>query len=83
MSEHVSASLTDLIYIQRCQSITLKKLKITYNFVKFTICDTIKGNESLVKNFYFYFLDHFLKTSKWILMQTLLQLDIWLQSYEG
>ena len=46
------------------------------------ICDTIKGNESLVD--LSIFLHHFLKTSKcFILMQTLLQLDIWLQSYDG
>ena len=44
----------------------------------------IKGNESLEENFNFYFLNHLLITSKcFILMQTPLQLDIWLQSYEG
>ena len=41
------------------------------------ICDTIKRNESLVENFNFYFLQHFLKTWKcFFLMQTLLQLDM-------
>ena len=44
------------------------------------MCDMIKGNESLVN---FYFLHHLLITSKCFnLMQTPLQLDIWLQSYE-
>ena len=48
-------------------------------------CDIIKGNESLVENFNFnFFLHHFLITSKCpILTQTPLQLNIWLQSYEG
>ena len=47
-------------------------------------CDTIKGNESLVEISISIFLNHILKTSKcFILMQTPLQLDIWLQSYDG
>ena len=40
----------------------------------------IKGNESLVEQFKF--LVSYVKTSKWlILMQTPLQLDIWLKSF--
>ena len=38
------------------------------------ICDPIKGNDSLVKKF--------LPSKCFILMQTSLELDIWLQSYE-
>ena len=54
------------------------------------ICGVIKGNESLVQNLNFYFLTplsynfeilHF--DANPILTQTPLQLDIWLQSYEG
>ena len=49
------------------------------------ICDMIKRNESLVENISIpIFLHHFNITSKCsILMQTPLQLDIWLQSYKA
>ena len=47
------------------------------------ICDMIKGNESLVENSYYYFLTPLSHNFKiFILMQTALQLDIWLQIYE-
>ena len=46
----------------------------------------IKGNESLVENFNFYFLPPLYHTFKmlkcFILLQTPLQLDNWLQSYD-
>ena len=43
------------------------------NTTEKVICDMFKGNESLVENFNFYFLHHFLKTSKcFILIQTTL-----------
>ena len=45
------------------------------------ICDMIKGNEPLVEIFNSYFLTP-LSHNCFILMQTPLQLDIWLQSYE-
>ena len=50
------------------------------------ICDMIKRNESLVENFNFFFLtlpSHNFTSKGIILMHTPLQLDNWLQSYEG
>ena len=57
----------------------------TLNIPTFGISCTIKGNESLVEIFNFYFLTPLSQNFKMlcILMSTPLQLDIWLQSYEG
>ena len=49
-------------------------------------CDIIKENEPLIENFNFFFLtplSHNIKMLHFMLMQTPLQLDIWLQSHEG
>ena len=66
---------------------TFKLQAVPERLVPFSIihiCDMIKGNESLVENFNFYFLtplSHHLKMLHFDANP--LQLDIWLQSYEG
>ena len=73
--------LTVLLMITNSQQ---KRLAWIVMLLVLVSCDMIKRNESLVENFNFNFLHHSLITSIcFILIQPPLQLDIWLQSYEG
>ena len=92
-SEHictVKSALSHHLYLNPYQAAGMSdKSKMSQNLQKLLnfidgkcTCDMIKGNESLVKNSISIFLHHCLTTSIcFILMQTPLQLDIWLQSY--
>ena len=64
------------LILSNTETYYLLKIATKLLIIDGVICDMIKGNESL-------FLPRFLITLKcFILMQTPLQLDIWLQSYE-
>ena len=94
----VLSSSTIYYYITRNASINIAKFHCLIRFCLFSSwrwllilnateklnkCDMIKGNESLVLKFQFLFLRNFLITSKCkIWMQTPLNNDIWLQSYD-
>ena len=53
-----------LFNVSHVKQVHIKQVRMTYWEYQYNICDTIKGNESLVENFYFYFLSQLSETFK-------------------